>query len=194
MDLKDFYYDLPKELIAQDALLQRDSARLMTLHRHSDRMEHRVFSDITDYIRPNDCLVLNNTKVIPARLHGKREDTGASVELLLLKRREKDIWETLVKPGKKARVGTKLLFGDGLLRGEIVDIVEEGNRLEPEHLRQYAVEYSKKDAGRDLHSLFAVLRIQNGERQNCHRPTGGQNCSEDIRGLSGRLQYGGDRG
>ncbi len=129
MDLKDFYYDLPKELIAQDALLQRDSARLMTLHRHSDRMEHRVFSDITDYIRPNDCLVLNNTKVIPARLHGKREDTGASVELLLLKRREKDIWETLVKPGKKARVGTKLLFGDGLLRGEIVDIVEEGNRL-----------------------------------------------------------------
>lgn len=129
MDRKDFYYDLPKELIAQDALLQRDSARLMTLHRHSDRMEHRVFSDITDYIRPNDCLVLNNTKVIPARLHGKREDTGASVELLLLKRREKDIWETLVKPGKKARVGTKLLFGDGLLRGEIVDIVEEGNRL-----------------------------------------------------------------
>ncbi len=129
MDRKDFYYDLPKELIAQDALLQRDSARLMTLHRHSDRMEHRVFSDITDYIRPNDCLVLNNTKVIPARLHGRREDTGASVELLLLKRREQDIWETLVKPGKKARIGTKLLFGDGLLRGEIVDIVEEGNRL-----------------------------------------------------------------
>ena len=129
MKTSDFYYDLPKELIAQDPLEDRSSSRLMVLHRKSGRIEHRVFSDIVEYLRPGDCLVRNNTKVIPARLFGIREDTGASIELLLLKRRENDIWETLVKPGKKARTGAKLVFGNDLLRGEIVDVLDDGNRL-----------------------------------------------------------------
>ncbi|MBO5485757.1 MAG: tRNA preQ1(34) S-adenosylmethionine ribosyltransferase-isomerase QueA [Eubacterium sp.] len=129
MKTSDFYYDLPKELIAQDPLEDRSSSRLMVLHRKSGRLEHRHFSDIIEYLKPGDCLVRNNTKVIPARLYGVREDTGAQIELLLLKRRENDIWETLVKPGKKARTGARLAFGEGKLRGEIVDVLEDGNRL-----------------------------------------------------------------
>ncbi len=129
MDVKDFYYELPKELIAQDPLENRSGSRLMVLDRITGRVEHRVFSDITEYLRAGDCLVINNTKVIPARLYGKKEGTDAQIELLLLKRREHDIWETLVKPGKKARIGTRISFGDGLLTGEIMDVVEEGNRL-----------------------------------------------------------------
>ena len=125
----DFYYDLPKELIAQDPLEDRSASRLMVLHKQSGRIEHKVFSDIIDYLQPGDCLVRNNTKVIPARLFGVREDTGATIELLLLKRREHDIWETLVKPGKKARTGAKIVFGENHLRGEIVDVLEDGNRL-----------------------------------------------------------------
>lgn len=129
MKTSDFYYDLPKELIAQDPLEDRSSSRLLVLHRKSGQVEHRVFTDIVEYLRPGDCLVRNNTKVIPARLYGTREDTGAMIELLLLKRRENDIWETLVKPGKKARTGAVIVFGDGLLKGEIIDVLEDGNRL-----------------------------------------------------------------
>lgn len=129
MKTSDFYYDLPKELIAQDPLEDRSASRLLVLHRKSGKVEHRVFTDIVEYLRPGDCLVRNNTRVIPARLFGTREDTGAVIELLLLKRREKDLWETLVKPGKKARTGAKICFGDGVLRGEIVDVLEDGNRL-----------------------------------------------------------------
>lgn len=129
MKTSDFYYDLPKELIAQDPLTDRSSSRLLVLHRKSGRREHKVFTDIVDYLRPGDCLVRNNTKVIPARLFGVREDTGATIELLLLKRRENDIWETLVKPGKKARTGAKLVFGNGSLHGEIISVEEDGNRL-----------------------------------------------------------------
>lgn len=129
MKTSDFYYDLPKELIAQDPLEDRSASRLLVLHRKSGRVEHRVFTDIVEYLRPGDCLVRNNTRVIPARLFGTREDTGAVIELLLLKRQEKDLWETLVKPGKKARTGAKICFGDGVLRGEIVDVLEDGNRL-----------------------------------------------------------------
>ncbi len=125
----DFFYELPKELIAQDPLEDRSSSRLMVIHRISKKIEHRHFSDVVNYLRPGDCLVLNNTKVIPARLFGTREDTGAAVELLLLKRRENDIWETLVKPGKKARTGARLVFGDGQLKGEIIEVLEDGNRL-----------------------------------------------------------------
>ena len=128
MKTSDFYYDLPKELIAQDPLEDRSSSRLMVLHAGSGRIEHRVFTDIVDYLRPGDCLVRNNTKVIPARLFGEREDTGAIIELLLLKRREDNVWETLVKPGKKARPGARIRFGDGILRGEILDILEDGTR------------------------------------------------------------------
>ncbi len=129
MDVKDFYYDLPEELIAQEPLEDRSGSRLMLLDKHSGEIKHHRFSEISDFLQPKDCLVINNTKVIPARLYGNRADTNARIELLLLKRKEENIWETLVKPGKKARIGTKLIFGDGILTGEIIDIVEEGNRL-----------------------------------------------------------------
>ena len=129
MKTSDFYYDLPQELIAQDPLEDRDSSRLMVLGKKDGAVKHRFFRDITEYLKRGDCLVINNTKVIPARLYGIKEDTGAQIEILLLKRKEKDIWETLVKPGKKAKTGAKISFGEGLLFGEILDVVEEGNRL-----------------------------------------------------------------
>ncbi len=126
---KDFYYDLPEELIAQDPLDKRDTSRLMVLDKKTGEIEHKIFHDIVDYLNPGDCLVMNNTKVIPARLLGVKEDTGAAVEILLLKNKGNDIWETIVRPGKKLRVGARVVFGDGLLKAEIVDIVEEGDRL-----------------------------------------------------------------
>lgn len=125
----DFYFQLPEELIAQDPLGDRSGSRLLMLDKESGQTEHHIFREIIDYLRPGDCLVLNNTKVIPARLLGIKEDTGAAVEVLLLKRRENDVWETLVKPGKKMKPGAKLSFGDGLLRAEVLEVVEEGNRL-----------------------------------------------------------------
>ncbi len=125
----DFYFDLPEELIAQDPLEDRSSSRLLVLDKDTGKMEHHVFKDILDFLHEGDCLVLNNTKVIPARLMGVKADTGATIEVLLLKRRENDIWETLVKPGKKARPGAVISFGNGILTGKILDIVEEGNRL-----------------------------------------------------------------
>lgn len=125
----DFYFDLPQELIAQDPLEDRSGSRLLVLDKKTGDVEHHIFHEIIDYLKPGDCLVLNDTKVIPARLLGTREDTGAAVEVLLLKRKEKDVWETLVKPGKKARPGMRLMFGDGLLHAEVLEIVEEGNRL-----------------------------------------------------------------
>jgi S-adenosylmethionine:tRNA ribosyltransferase-isomerase len=129
MDVKDFYYELPKELIAQDPLKDRSASRLMVLDKNTGKIEHKGFRDIVDYLNPGDCLVINNTKVIPARLFGVKEGTEAKIEILLLKRKENDIWETLVKPGKKCKPGTKISFGEGLLTGEVIDIVEEGNRL-----------------------------------------------------------------
>lgn len=125
----DFYFDLPQELIAQDPLEDRSSSRLLVLDKKTGETSHHVFREIIDYLNPGDCLVLNNTKVIPARLLGCREATGGAVEVLLLKRKDKDVWETLVKPGKKAKPGTRLVFGDGLLRAEVLETVEEGNRL-----------------------------------------------------------------
>ncbi len=125
----DFYFDLPEELIAQDPLEDRSSSRLLVLDKDSGKVTHKIFRDVTDYLKPGDCLVLNNTKVIPARLLGEREGTGAHVEVLLLKRHEGDVWETLVKPGKKCRPGSRLVFGDGLLKAEVLEMVEEGNRL-----------------------------------------------------------------
>ena len=125
---KDFYFDLPEELIAQDPLTDRSSSRLLVLDKESGRVEHHIFKDIIHYLEPGDCLVLNNTKVIPARLIGHKEDTGAAIEVLLLKPLEDGTWETLVKPGKKARPGARIVFGDGLLTAEVEDIMEEGNR------------------------------------------------------------------
>ena len=125
----DYYFDLPKELIAQDPLEDRSASRLLVLDQRTGSIEHKVFRDILQYLTPGDCLVLNDTRVIPARLLGVKEDTGAAVEVLLLKRREKDVWEALVRPGKKLRPGARVTFGDGRLRAEILDVVEEGNRL-----------------------------------------------------------------
>ena len=125
----DFYFDLPPELIAQDPLQDRSSSRLLVLDKETGEIEHKVFTDIVDYLHAGDCLVLNNTKVIPARLMGTKAETGATIEVLLLKRRENDVWETLVKPGKKAREGAVISFGDGLLTGKVIDVVDEGNRL-----------------------------------------------------------------
>ena len=129
MKTADFYYDLPQELIAQDPLEDRSSSRLMHLSLKDGSIEHRHFTDVLDYLEEGDCLVINDTKVIPARLYGHKEETGALIEILLLKRRENDIWECLVKPGKKARPGAKITFGNGILHGEIIDVVDEGNRL-----------------------------------------------------------------
>ncbi len=129
MNVSDFNFELPQELIAQDPLKDRSSSRLLVLDRETGEVEHRGFREIVSYLKKGDCLVLNDTKVIPARLFGVKEDTQAKIEVLLLKRREHDVWETLVKPGKKAKPGTVLLFGDGMLKGTVADVVEEGNRL-----------------------------------------------------------------
>ncbi len=128
MEVKDFYYELPQELIAQDPLEDRSSSRLLVMQRESGALTHTHFCQIPDYLQSGDCLVLNNTKVIPARLFGEREGTQGKVEILLLRQRQKDVWETLVKPGKKARPGTRILFGGGILVGEVLDVVEDGNR------------------------------------------------------------------
>lgn len=129
MKTADFDYDLPQELIAQDPLEQRDSSRLLILDKETGERTHKIFHDIIDYLHEGDCLVINNTKVIPARLIGEREGTGGKVEVLLLKRRSDNVWETLVKPGKKARPGMRLSFGNGLLHAEVQEVVDEGNRL-----------------------------------------------------------------
>lgn len=129
MKTSDFYYDLPEELIAQDPLPDRSSSRLMHLDKQTGEIVHTNFRHVLDYLNPGDCLVINDTRVIPARLYGSKVGTNAGIEILLLKRKENNIWETLVKPGKKAKPGTKISFGDGLLIGEVLDVVEEGNRL-----------------------------------------------------------------
>ena len=127
MKVSDFNYDLPEELIAQHPYEKRDEARLMVLHRNTKQIEHKVFKDIIDYLEPGDCLVLNDTKVIPARLYGKK-DTGAKVEFLLLKRIENDDWEAMVRPGNKLKAGAKVSFGDGILQAEVLETLEGGNR------------------------------------------------------------------
>ena len=129
MNVKDFYFDLPQELIAQDPLEDRSASRLLVLDKETGETFHHTFREIGQYLKAGDCLVINDTKVIPARLFGAKKDTQAKIELLLLKRRENDIWETLVKPGKKAKPGTEIIFGDGILSGTIIDTVEDGNRL-----------------------------------------------------------------
>ena len=129
MKTSDFYYDLPQEQIAQTPIEPRDHSRLMVLHRENDEIEHRYFYDILDYLNEGDCLIVNDSRVIPARIYGVKEDTGAKIEFLLLKQLSGNRWETLVKPGKKAKIGTRFIFGDGLLKAEVVDIIEDGNRI-----------------------------------------------------------------
>ena len=127
MNVSDFYYDLPEELIAQTPIEKRDESRLMVLDKNTGEIEHKIFRDIIDYLQPGDCLVRNNTKVIPARLYGKKE-TGANVEFVLLKNLEGDIWEAMVRPGNKLHSGAKVIFGDGLLRAEILETLQDGTR------------------------------------------------------------------
>ena len=129
MKRTDFYYDLPEELIAQDPLLDRQSSRLMCLDKNTGKTEHKHFYDIVDMLNPGDCLILNDTRVIPARLYGVKEGTGANIEILLLHRQENDIWEVILKPGRRAKKGTRVIFGDGELTMEILDVVNDGNRL-----------------------------------------------------------------
>lgn len=129
MKTSDFYYDLPQELIAQDPLTDRSGSRLMVLDRESGQISHHIFKEVIDFLNPGDCLVINDTKVIPARLFGTKKDTGAHIEVLLLKRHEGDVWETLVRPGKKARPGAVISFGEGLLEAEVLEVVDDGNRM-----------------------------------------------------------------
>lgn len=136
MKVSDFNYELPEELIAQTPITKRDESRLMVLDRTSKKIEHKIFKDIIDYLKPGDVLVRNNTKVIPARIYGKKE-TGANVEFLLLNNIEGDIWETIVRPGNKLHVGTKVIFGDGLLTADILDIMEGRNKKSKIHIRRY---------------------------------------------------------
>ena len=134
MKRQDFYFDLPEELIAQDPLEDRSSSRLLVLDKKTGATSHHIFREIKDYLKPGDCLVINDTKVIPARLIGEKEGTGGKVEVLLLKRKGNDVWETLVKPGKKMKPGARVSFGDGLLKGEVLEVVEEGNQIGRAHV------------------------------------------------------------
>ena len=129
MKKSDFYYDLPPELIAQEPNPERDHSRLLVIGRHSGRLEHKHFYDIVDYLRPGDCLVLNNSRVLPARIYGVKEDTGAKVEFLLLENRGDDVWECIAGPGKRAKAGSKFRFGESVLSGEVTDVLDNGNRL-----------------------------------------------------------------
>lgn len=129
MKTSEFYYDLPQELIAQTPIEPRDASRLMVLNKETGAIEHRIFRDLTEYLTDKDCLILNNTRVIPARIYGTKMETGAYVEFLLLTQKENDVWECLCKPGKRAKIGTKFDFGDGKLQGEVIDVQEDGNRI-----------------------------------------------------------------
>ena len=129
MKTSDFFYNLPEELIAQTPIEPRDASRMMVLHRDSDQIEHRHFYDLIDYLNEGDCLIVNDSRVIPARIYGTKDDTGAKVEFLLLRQLENNRWETLVKPGRKAKIGACFTFGDGLLKAQVVDVIDDGNRI-----------------------------------------------------------------
>lgn len=128
MKTSDFYYDLPQELIAQTPMVPRDMSRLMVIDKNTGEVEHKIFKDLIDYLRPGDCLILNDTRVIPARIYGVKKKTGAVVEFLLLKQSENNVWECLCKPGKRAKIGTEFVFGDGIVECEVIDVTEDGNR------------------------------------------------------------------
>ena len=193
MDVKDFYYDLPQELIAQDPLEDRSSSRLMVLDKATGEVEHRHFKDIVDYLRPGDCLVINNTKVIPARLYGVKEGTEAKIEILLLKRKENDVWETLVKPGKKCKIGTRINFGEGLLTGEVIDIVEEGNRLIQFHYEGIFEEildqlgemplppYIKREDTKDDRGTYQTVYARDDKAGSVAAPTAGLHFTPELR-------------
>ena len=193
MKTSDFYYDLPKELIAQDPLEDRSASRLMHLNKETGEYEHGHFRDILKYLKPGDCLVINDTKVIPARLYGSKVGTDAAIEILLLKRRENDIWETLVKPGKKCKVGTVISFGDGILTGEVVDIVDEGNRLIQFHYDGIFEEildqlgemplppYIKREDTKDDRGTYQTVYARDDKAGSVAAPTAGLHFTPELR-------------
>ena len=188
MKTSDFYYDLPEELIAQDPLADRSASRLLHLDRETGEIQHTDFKHITRYLNPGDCLVINDTKVIPARLYGSKVGTDAGIEILLLKRKGDNVWETLVKPGKKAKPGTVISFGDGLLTGEVIDVVEEGNRLIRFHYEGIFEEILDKLGGMPLppyitHKLEDKNRYQTVYAKNegsAAAPTAGLHFTEEL--------------
>lgn len=129
MKKQDFYYDLPKERIAQTPIEPRDHSKMMVLHRDTHEIDHKHFYDILDYLKCGDCLILNDTRVLPARLYGEKEETGAHVEFLLLNQKENDVWEVITGPGRRAKVGARFTFGNGILHAEILEVLENGNRI-----------------------------------------------------------------
>ena len=193
MKTSDFYYDLPKELIAQDPLEDRSSSRLMHLDKETGELEHTDFKHILNYLKPGDCLVVNDTKVIPARLYGHKKETGAVIEILLLKRRENDIWECLVKPGKKARPGAVIDFGEGLLTGEIIDVVDEGNRLIQFHYEGIFEEildqlgemplppYIKREDTKDDRGTYQTVYARDDKAGSVAAPTAGLHFTPELR-------------
>ena len=193
MRKEDFYFDLPEELIAQDPLEDRSSSRLLVLDKETGKVEHHVFREIIDYLQEGDCLVINDTKVIPARLIGSKIGTDAKIEVLLLKRKENDVWETLVKPGKKAKVGTRISFGDGLLVGEVVDIVEEGNRLihfEYEGIFEEILDqlgqmplppYIKREDTKDDRGTYQTVYARDDKAGSVAAPTAGLHFTPELR-------------
>ena len=188
MNKSDFYYDLPKELIAQHPVEPRDSSRLMTVDKTSGEISHRHFYDIIDELREGDCLILNNTRVLPARMYGTKEDTGARVEFLLLTNKGDDIWETITGPGKRAKIGTKFVFGDGLLKAEIIDVLEGGNRLAKFTYEGNFYEVLDKIGQMPL-PPYITERLENGERYqtvysktvgSAAAPTAGLHFTEEL--------------
>ena len=188
MNKSDFYYDLPKELIAQHPVEPRDSSRLMTVDKTSGEISHKHFYDIIDELREGDCLILNNTRVLPARMYGTKEDTGARVEFLLLTNKGDDIWETITGPGKRAKIGTKFVFGDGLLKAEIIDVLEGGNRLAKFTYEGNFYEVLDKIGQMPL-PPYITERLENGERYqtvysktvgSAAAPTAGLHFTEEL--------------
>lgn len=164
MKKEDFYYDLPKEYIAQTPIEPRDHSRMLVVHRSQDRIEHRHFYDILDYLTDKDCLILNDTRVLPARLYGIKEGTGARVEFLLLNQKEKDVWEVITGPGKRAKEGTKFTFGDGILHAEVLSVLENGNRLAKFTYEGDTVFPVLEKIGEMPLPHYITKKLENGER------------------------------
>lgn len=188
MNKSDFYYDLPKELIAQHPVEPRDSSRLMTVNKENGEISHKRFYDIVDELKAGDCLILNNTRVLPARMYGIKEDTGAKVEFLLLTNKGDDVWETITGPGKRAKIGTKFIFGDGLLKAEIVDVLEGGNRLAKFTYEGNFYETLDKIGQMPL-PPYITEKLENGERYqtvysknigSAAAPTAGLHFTEEL--------------
>ncbi|MBE6719652.1 MAG: tRNA preQ1(34) S-adenosylmethionine ribosyltransferase-isomerase QueA [Ruminococcaceae bacterium] len=189
MQTSDFFYELPQKLIAQTPIEPRDASRLMVLDKESGKIEHRVFRDLTDYLNPGDCLVLNDTRVIPARIYGVKKETGAVVEFLLLKQKENNVWECLCKPGKRAKIGTEFVFGEGLVDCTVCDITEDGNRLIQFNCDSKEIYNILDRIGKMPLPPYITAELENGERYqtvysrelgSAAAPTAGLHFTEEL--------------